>query len=90
MDSGNIKTFLIIVGWFGANVSTVILNKYIFKTLGWMYPVSLTIVHMVTCLIGSILALKVMRITPFVNLSWKEWSRGVVPLRCGRRLVPVF
>lgn len=81
MDSGNLKTLLIIAGWFAANVTTVILNKHIFQNLGWMFPVSLTIVHMVTCMIGSILVLKVFRVTPFVSLPWNEWLKGVLPLR---------
>ena len=90
MDSQNIKTFLITAGWFAANVTTVILNKHIFQNLGWMFPVSLTIVHMVTCLIGSVLVLKVFKLTPFVNLSWKEWMKGVLPLRCVRYVDLVF
>lgn len=81
MDSGNLKTLAIIAGWFGANVTTVILNKHIFQNLGWMFPITLTIVHMVTCLIGSVLVLKVFRVTPFVHLDWKEWRAGVLPLR---------
>lgn len=90
MDSGNIKTLTIILGWFGANITTVILNKHIFQNLGWMFPVSLTIVHMVTCLIGSILVLKVFKVTPFVNLEWSEWKNGVLPLRYVAQHNPPF
>lgn len=91
MDHSNLKTVGIILGWFGANVTTVILNKHIFQNLGWMFPVSLTIVHMVTCLVGSVLVLKVLKMTPFVNLSWNEWLRGVLPLRYAqRRLLSLF
>lgn len=81
MDSGNIKTLAIVLGWFGANVTTVILNKYIFQKLLWTFPVTLTIVHMVTCLLGSVLVLKIFRVTPFVHLDWREWRNGVLPLR---------
>jgi solute carrier family 35 protein E3 len=90
MDSANVKTLTIILGWFGANVTTVILNKHIFQNLGWMFPVSLTIVHMVTCLIGSLLVLKVFRFTPFVNLTWQEWVKGVLPLRYAVNVEVVF
>ncbi len=39
--------------WFLANGTTVLLNKYIFKFLGFRFPLSLTLIHMV---IQSILA----------------------------------
>lgn len=81
MDAANLKTLAIIAGWFGANITTVILNKHIFQNLHWTFPVSLTVVHMITCTIGSLLALRVLKISPFVNIPWREWSVGVVPLR---------
>jgi len=85
MDPSNLKTISIIFGWFGANITTVILNKHIFQNLGWLFPVSLTIVHMVTCLVGSFLVLKVFKMAPFVHLSWNEWLKGVLPLRYAQR-----
>lgn len=36
-----------------ANVSTVILNKYIYVFLDFKFPLTLTAVHMLVCAVGS-------------------------------------
>jgi hypothetical protein len=65
---------------FVANVLTVILNKIIFQSLGFVYPLTLTVVHMATCTLGAVTVLRLVRPSMFVSLSWKDYLNGVVPL----------
>jgi uncharacterized membrane protein YeaQ/YmgE (transglycosylase-associated protein family) len=78
---GGLKMGSLILAWLGATVTTVVLNKYIFQTLDWRYPISLTIVHMVVCVAGSFLTLKVFKAVPFTVINSQEYSSGVIPLR---------
>eukprot|EP00029_Vermamoeba_vermiformis_P009878 TRINITY_DN5075_c0_g1_i2.p1 TRINITY_DN5075_c0_g1~~TRINITY_DN5075_c0_g1_i2.p1 ORF type:complete len:341 (+),score=60.68 TRINITY_DN5075_c0_g1_i2:96-1118(+) len=82
MDRSTARTAVLIIFWFIFNIMTVILNKYIFQTLSWVFPIALTVVHMITCTIGAILILRVLqwKTIPFIQLDWQKYSRGAVPL----------
>jgi hypothetical protein len=55
---------------FTFNVMTVILNKYIFQKLHWVYPISLTVIHMATCT-GNICWVK---ISSLINSSCNSYK----------------
>jgi hypothetical protein len=61
---------------------TVILNKYIFQTLSWIFPIALTVVHMITGTLGAVLILRILqwKTIPFIQLDWQKYTRGAVPL----------
>eukprot|EP01122_Echinamoeba_exundans_P011230 TRINITY_DN4397_c0_g1_i1.p1 TRINITY_DN4397_c0_g1~~TRINITY_DN4397_c0_g1_i1.p1 ORF type:complete len:327 (+),score=58.55 TRINITY_DN4397_c0_g1_i1:124-1104(+) len=76
----NLSTIIVLGCWFVANVTTVILNKFIFQTYGFTYPLLLTVTHMVVCTIGSYLILRVIRPSMFIHIDWNEYKNGVLPL----------
>jgi len=69
-----------IVMWFVMNISTLILNKYIFTSLQFTYPFTLTAVHMGTCFIGAVLTLKVFKLIPFISINWTDCFQKILPL----------
>jgi len=76
----SLKTLVIILSWLVTNVGVVISNKYIFKTLDWKYPLSLTAVHMLVCWIGTYIALHVFKRVPYIYIAWNDYLRGILPL----------
>ncbi|KAF2075908.1 hypothetical protein CYY_002799 [Polysphondylium violaceum] len=58
--------------WFVLNISTLILNKFIFSTLLFSYPITLTAIHMLICSIGSILVLRVYKLVPLIEINYSE------------------
>jgi len=80
MSIQNVKMGALILAWLAATVTTVVLNKHIFQIMDWKYPISLTIVHMVICVIGSFITLKVLRAVPFTVINSTEYISGVIPL----------
>jgi solute carrier family 35 protein E3 len=81
MSSQALKMGALISAWLGATVTTVVLNKHIFQIMDWKYPITLTVVHMVVCVIGSILTLRVTKVVPFTAINSNEYFSGVLPLR---------
>lgn len=66
--------------WMVMNIATVILNKYLFQELHFNYPISLTIVHMVTCSVGSFLVLRTFNITPLQPVPLPDIGMRILPL----------
>lgn len=81
------KMAAVILGWLGATVTTVVLNKHIFQNMNWRFPISLTIVHMVICAAGSYFALRVFKLIPFTVINQSEYRTGVLPLRYVQKLL---
>lgn len=82
MDRSTARTAVLIIFWFIFNIMTVILNKYIFQTLSWVFPIALTVVHMITGTLGAVLILRILqwKTIPFIQLDWQKYTRGAVPL----------
>lgn len=81
LSAANIKLGAVILGWLSATVTTVVLNKHIFQFMKWQFPLTLTIVHMVICAIGSFLFLRTLKVIPFTTIDNDEYFKGVLPLR---------
>ncbi|EGC35066.1 hypothetical protein DICPUDRAFT_92094 [Dictyostelium purpureum] len=58
--------------WFVLNISTLILNKYIYSSLYFYYPITLTAIHMLLCWVGSVFVLKVYKLIPLIQISWSS------------------
>ncbi|KAM9975843.1 hypothetical protein ACTFIW_013235 [Dictyostelium discoideum] len=56
--------------WFILNISTLILNKYIYSSLYFYYPITLTTIHMFVCWIGSVAVLRVYKLIPLIAVQW--------------------
>lgn len=76
-----VKMSALILAWLGATVTTVVLNKHIFQIMDWKYPITLTVVHMVVCVIGSFVTLRMLKAVPFTVINSDEYKSGVIPLR---------
>mmetsp|Transcript_18102 Transcript_18102/g.29739 ORF Transcript_18102/g.29739 Transcript_18102/m.29739 type:complete len:349 (+) Transcript_18102:267-1313(+) len=75
----NLKALASLAAWYACNVFTVILNKWIFQEYGFTFPLTLTIVHFVTCWIGAVVVLRVLRIIPLIQVSTQDVSRKLLP-----------
>eukprot|EP01112_Ceratiomyxa_fruticulosa_P012178 TRINITY_DN3361_c0_g1_i2.p1 TRINITY_DN3361_c0_g1~~TRINITY_DN3361_c0_g1_i2.p1 ORF type:complete len:328 (-),score=45.02 TRINITY_DN3361_c0_g1_i2:53-1036(-) len=71
---------LFLAVWMLMNVSTVILNKYIYQVFNFKYPFSLTGVHMAVCFIGAFILLRVTKTFPMQPISSNEITRRILPL----------
>jgi len=71
-----------IAAFYLFNVTTVVLNKYLYQVLNFQYPFALTAVHMIVCFIGSFLALRVFTIKqfPFKTIKNDAYVSRVLPL----------
>ena len=68
--------------WFFFNVTTVVLNKYLYVFYEFNFPFSLTAVHMFVCFLGS---LTVLRLFPndrfkYQPISFEVWKKAVLVL----------
>ena len=64
IQAANFDTFAVcmIASWYIANIGVLLLNKYLLSLWGFKYPIFLTMLHMLSCLILSI----VVRLTGLV------------------------
>jgi solute carrier family 35 protein E3 len=78
----NFASISSIASWYLFNVTTVVLNKYLYQVLGFKYPFSLTTIHMIVCFIGSFIALRTMSLPqfPFKKISNEVYLWKVLPL----------
>jgi len=79
MVSTTAATFYIFC-WYTVNVATVILNKYIFKSMLFLFPVSLTAIHMLTCTVGCYIAIHWVKLVPWQEKEWSFKLQRVLPL----------
>lgn len=78
----DLLTFLYMSTWFAVSCSIAILNKFVFSTLEFAFPLSLTAYHMLG---QSLLAPLVLHICPSLrkqSLSKNEFKALVVPVAC--------
>ena len=64
IQAANFDTFAVcmIASWYISNIGVLLLNKYLLSLWGFKYPIFLTMLHMLSCLILSI----VVRLTGLV------------------------
>jgi len=77
-------TMLVSVGsillWYTFNISTLLLNKYIFQIIDFHLPLSLTLVHMCYCSLGATLVLRVFKLMPFEPVDNASYKKKIIPL----------
>eukprot|EP01111_Echinosteliopsis_oligospora_P010072 TRINITY_DN3071_c0_g1_i2.p1 TRINITY_DN3071_c0_g1~~TRINITY_DN3071_c0_g1_i2.p1 ORF type:complete len:408 (+),score=97.90 TRINITY_DN3071_c0_g1_i2:172-1395(+) len=66
--------------WFLFNSLTLILNKSLFSTIGFHYPLTLTAVHMLSCFVMAFGIIKVLGLVPQKTLSRDEIITKILPL----------
>jgi len=69
-----------IVGWFAFNISIANVNKWIFSSYDFRYPVFLTCLHMIVSMILSALLIKGGWYPLKELTSWKKWCTKILPL----------
>ncbi|KAI3501187.1 hypothetical protein L1887_29049 [Cichorium endivia] len=74
--SPTILTALIIASWYLSNIGVLLLNKYLLSFYGFRYPIFLTMLHMISCTIYSLIAIRWFQIVPFQHiLSRKQFFK---------------
>ncbi|CAK9173126.1 unnamed protein product [Ilex paraguariensis] len=70
--SPTIVTAAIIASWYFSNIGVLLLNKYLLSFYGYRYPIFLTMLHMISCSIYSLIAIKWLEIVPFQQISSRK------------------
>lgn len=76
----NQKGVLAILLWYLVNISTVILNKWLFQMMQFNYPLMLTMCHMAMSYLLAALCLNVFRLMPVTVVSPADRWTKVAPL----------
>ncbi|XP_058086593.1 probable sugar phosphate/phosphate translocator At1g12500 [Magnolia sinica] len=63
--SPNLTTAVIIASWYLSNIGVLLLNKYLLSIYGYRYPIFLTLLHMLSCALYSILAIHWLELVPY-------------------------
>eukprot|EP01104_Vermistella_antarctica_P017902 TRINITY_DN6460_c0_g1_i1.p1 TRINITY_DN6460_c0_g1~~TRINITY_DN6460_c0_g1_i1.p1 ORF type:complete len:330 (-),score=78.24 TRINITY_DN6460_c0_g1_i1:116-1105(-) len=66
--------------WWLTNIGTILFNKYIFKIVGFHFPLTLTLIHFTTCFIGAFLTLKVFKVFDQVNVEASDKWGKIFPI----------
>lgn len=69
-----------ILAWYATNVTTVILNKYIFKFLEFTFPITLTAIHMMICSLGAYATIFGFKLVKLHHIESSTRYRRIVPL----------
>jgi len=80
LDATTITATVAILSWYATNIFTVVLNKYLFQIIEFKFPFTLTTIHMLINTIGSIIALKVFKVVPFMPIPRERLLNSIVPL----------
>jgi len=80
LSSQELCTILSIVGWFAFNISIANVNKWIFSSFEFRYPVFLTLLHMAVGMILSAVMIKGGWYPLKELTSWKKWGTKILPL----------
>ncbi|XP_076905700.1 putative sugar phosphate/phosphate translocator At1g12500 [Bidens hawaiensis] len=70
--SPTILTALIIASWYLSNIGVLLLNKYLLSFYGFKYPIFLTMLHMLSCTLYSLIAIRWFHIVPFQQISSRK------------------
>lgn len=78
----NFAAIVSIAAFYLFNVTTVVLNKYLYQVLHFQYPFALTAIHMFVCYIGSFCALRIFTLKqfPFKVIKSEVYMYRVLPL----------
>jgi hypothetical protein len=66
--------------WYSVNISTVILNKWLYQQHSFHFPLFLTSMHMLACLVLSAFVLHVLRLVPLSEVALSDRLRRIAPL----------
>jgi len=80
MDASTTKAAFAILSWYGTNIFTVVLNKYLFQMINFTFPLTLTAIHMLVCSIGSVFVLRLFKLVPLIPIERQKLISHVVPL----------
>jgi solute carrier family 35 protein E3 len=66
--------------WYLVNISTVILNKWLFNNMSFGYPLALTWCHMSMSYLLAFVVLRVLNLMPLTNVSPTDRFSKIAPL----------
>lgn len=62
-----------------ANITTLVLNKWLFVWVKFTYPLTLTALHMFACTVGSVIILHGVKLVKWTRLPPREIITRVAP-----------
>ncbi|KAI0520220.1 hypothetical protein KFK09_007691 [Dendrobium nobile] len=68
----NLTTAFTIGAWYFSNIGVLLLNKYLLSIYGYRYPIFLTMIHMVSCSLYSLAAIRWLRLVPLQSVSSRK------------------
>ncbi|KAG6531618.1 probable sugar phosphate/phosphate translocator At3g11320 [Zingiber officinale] len=57
-------TLGLVTAWYSSNIAVLLFNKYLLSSYGFMYPIFLTMCHMVACSVLSFVAIPWLKLVP--------------------------
>eukprot|EP01102_Stenamoeba_stenopodia_P001505 TRINITY_DN112_c0_g1_i2.p1 TRINITY_DN112_c0_g1~~TRINITY_DN112_c0_g1_i2.p1 ORF type:complete len:348 (+),score=33.25 TRINITY_DN112_c0_g1_i2:227-1270(+) len=66
------KSAIWIVLWYVPNIATLVTNKYVYDSLHFKFPLTLTAIHMLICFLGSLICAHGFALFKVVPLKFKE------------------
>ncbi|OVA07729.1 Drug/metabolite transporter [Macleaya cordata] len=66
--SPTLLTALIIGSWYFSNIGVLLLNKYLLSFYGYRYPIFLTMLHMLSCAVYSLIAIHWLELVPLQHI----------------------
>ncbi|KAM1074524.1 hypothetical protein ACFX11_019705 [Malus domestica] len=63
-----ILTAAIIASWYMSNICVLLINKYLINFYSFRYPIFLTMLHMISCVVYSYVAIHLIEIVPHQNI----------------------
>ncbi|XP_058075712.1 probable sugar phosphate/phosphate translocator At1g12500 [Magnolia sinica] len=78
--SPNPTTAVIIASWYLSNIGVLLLNKYLLSIYGYRYPIFLTLLHMLSCALYSILAIHWLELVPYQPIVSRRQFFKIVAL----------
>ncbi|KAM0971623.1 hypothetical protein ACFX13_019807 [Malus domestica] len=66
--SSTILTAAIIASWYLSNICVLLLNKYLINFYSFRYPIFLTMLHMISCVVYSYVAIHLLEIVAHQNI----------------------
>ncbi|XP_078445638.1 nucleotide-sugar transporter family protein [Wolffia australiana] len=73
-------TAAIIAAWYLSNIGVLLLNKYLLSVYGFRYPIFLTTIHMVSCSVYSLAAVRWLNLVPLQRLSSRRQLLKILSL----------
>ncbi|XRB25037.1 triose-phosphate transporter [Pseudoscourfieldia marina] len=75
-----VSAYMYVIIWMTVSCSVILFNKWLLAYTPFHYPITLTLWHMAFCSTCGFIVVRVLKVTPSVNMSWTDYGKRVVPI----------